>query len=89
MKLKNSLKKLKKQKKNVDREKLVHETNKYTYSFQNFQTIRTFGENIYHGNIMLKEADEYQNDLSVEIMDFRKKRNQNVQKKNTRKVNYS
>ena len=74
MKLKNSLKKLKKQKKNVDREKLVHEANKYTYSFQNFQTIRTFGENIYHGNIMLKEADEYQNDLSVEIMDFRKKR---------------
>ena len=43
MKLKMSLIKLKKQKKYVDREKLVYETNEYKYSFKNFQTIKTFG----------------------------------------------
>ena len=33
--------------KNVDKEKLVYETGKYKYDFRNFNTIRTFGENIY------------------------------------------
>ena len=33
--------------KNVDREKLVYETNEYTYSFKSFQTIKTFGRDIY------------------------------------------
>ena len=34
---------------NVDREKLIYETNKYTYSFKNFQTRKTFGRDIYEG----------------------------------------
>ena len=29
--------------KTVDREKLIYKASEYTYSFQNFQTIRTFG----------------------------------------------
>ena len=33
--------------KNVDREKLVYEAGKYKYDFRNFNTIRTFGEDIY------------------------------------------
>ena len=32
---------------NVDKEKLVYETNDYTYSFKNFQTIKTFVRDIY------------------------------------------
>ena len=32
---------------NVDREKLLYETNGYTYSFRNLQTIKTFGRDIY------------------------------------------
>ena len=32
---------------NVDREKLLYETNGYTYSFKNLQTIKTFGRDIY------------------------------------------
>ena len=59
--------------KNVDREKLVYETNEYTYSFENFQTIKTFGEDIYDGTITLKEANDYQTDLLIEIMNFKKK----------------
>ena len=33
--------------KNVDREKLVYETNEYTYSFKSFQTIKNFSRDIY------------------------------------------
>ena len=43
MKQKKSLIELK----NVDRKKLVYKTNEYTYSFENFQTIKTFGKDIY------------------------------------------
>ena len=33
--------------KNVDREKLVYESGRYKYDFRKFNTIRTFGEDIY------------------------------------------
>ena len=39
---KNKLDKIKEIEKNVDREKLIYETNEYTYSFKNFQT-KNFG----------------------------------------------
>ena len=64
--------KLKKQQKNVDREKLIYETDKYTYRFKNFQT-KAFGRDIYEVKITIKEADEYQADLLIEIINFRKK----------------
>ena len=68
--------------KTVDRENLVYRTNEYTYSFKNFWTINTFGRNIYNGRFTLKEADEDQSSLLVEIMDFKKKiRPQNLEKK--------
>ena len=41
---KKELDKIKEIEKNVDREKLVYKTNKYTYNFKNFQRIRTFWE---------------------------------------------
>ena len=67
MKLKQSLIKFKKIEKNVDREKLIYETDEYKYSFKNFQTIKTFGRDIYEGKITIKEAD-----LLTEILNFRK-----------------
>ena len=60
-----------------------------TYSFKNFQTIKTFGRDIYEGNIALKEADEYQASLLVEIINFRKIIKPRCQEKKTRKVNCS
>ena len=72
MKLKKNLIKLKKQKKNKDREKLIYEINEYTYSFRNFQTITTLGRDIYEGKITIEEVNEYQTDLLAEIMNFRK-----------------
>ena len=85
MKLKKILMKLKTEK-NKGREKLVYEANEYTYSFKNFQTIKTFGRDIYEGNITLEKANKYQSDLLVEIMNFREKtKPQSPEKKNKKK----
>ena len=84
-KLKRNLIKLRKQKKNVHREKLIYETDEYTYSFKNFQTIKTFGRDIYEGKITTKEADEYQADLLTEIMNFRKNTKPRSQEKKDKK----
>ena len=59
--------------KTVDREKLVYRASEYTYSFQNFRTIRAFGRDIYNGEITLKDADEDQASLLNEIVNFRDK----------------
>ena len=69
---KKELDEIKEIEKNVDTEKIIYEKNEYTYSFKNFQTIKTFGRDIYEGEITIKEANEYQADLLVEIMNFRK-----------------
>ena len=53
--------------KNVDREKLFYKSNKNKYNFKNLHTIRTFGKYIYNGEITLKEADEYQSNITDEI----------------------
>ena len=68
---KKELDKIKEIEKNVDREKLVYETDEYTYSFKNFQTIKTFGRDIYEGEITIIKADKYQTDLLTEMLDFR------------------
>ena len=69
---KKELDKIKEIEKNVDREKLIYETDEYVYSLKNFQTIKTFGRDIYKGKITTKETDEYQTNLLIEIMNFRK-----------------
>ena len=86
---KKELDKIKEIEKNVDREKFIYETNEYTYSFKNFQTIKAFGRDIYEGKITIKEADEYQKDLLVETMSFKKHTKPRSQEKKTRKRNCS
>ena len=84
---KKELDKIKEIEKNVDKEKLIYETDEYTYSFKNFQTIKTFGRDIYESKITIKNADEYQADLLLKSYILRKIRNQGVEKK-TRKRNF-
>ena len=36
---------------------------KYTYDFQQFETIRSFGGNIYTGKVDIDEAEMYQSNL--------------------------
>ena len=62
--------------------------NIYIYSFKNFQTIKTFGRDIYEGKITIKEANDYQADLFTEIMSFRKNTKPRSQEKKQEK-NYS
>ena len=69
----------------VDREQLIYETNVYTYSFKNFQTIKTFGRDIYEGKITLEKANEYQTDLLAEIINFKKNTKPKSQEKNKKK----
>ena len=69
---KKELDKIKEIEKNMNRKKLIYKTSEYTYSFKNFQTIKTFGRDIYEGKITIKETDEYEDDLLTEIMSFRK-----------------
>ena len=57
--------------KTVDRENFIYKASEYTYSFKNFQTIKTFGRDIYNGKITLKKADNDQANLLVEIMNFK------------------
>ena len=82
---KKELDKIKEIEKNVDREKLIYETNEYTYSFKNFQTIKTFGRDIYEGKITIEEADKYQTDLLAEIMNLRKNTKPSSQEKKQEK----
>ena len=86
---KKKLDKIKEIEKSVDRDKLIYEINEYTYSFKNFQTIKTLAWDIYEGKITIKEADEYQTNLSTEILNFRKNTKPRIQEKKTRKGNCS
>ena len=79
------LNKIKEIEKNVNREKLFYKSNKNTYNFKEFQTIRTFGEDFYNGEISLDEADEYQSDLADKINDFIKKTKPKMKRKNKKK----
>ena len=69
------------------RENLVYRANLHTYSIKIYRTINTSSRHIYNDKIRLKEADEDQSSLLVEIMDFKKKtlKNCKLQRKNKRK----
>ena len=70
---KEEFNKIKEIEKDVGRQKLFYKSNKSKYNFINFQTIRTFGEDIYNGGITLEEADKDQSNLVEKINDFIKK----------------
>ena len=82
---KKELDKIKEIEKNVDREKIIYETNEYTYSFKNFQTIKTFGRDIHEVKITLEKANEYQTNLLAEIINFKKHTKPRSQEKNKKK----
>ena len=43
--------------KKVDREKLIYEINEYKSGLKDFQTIKTFGRDVYEGKITIEEAN--------------------------------
>ena len=69
---KNEVGKVKKIEKILNRENLVYKTDNYTYSFQKFETIRSFAKTIINSKVNLNDADEDQSILLTEIMNCRK-----------------
>ena len=82
---KEEFNKIKEIEKNVDKEKLFYKSNKKKYNFKHFQTIRTFGEDIYNGEITLEEADIDQSNLLNEIKNFKYKTKPKSDKKSKKK----
>ena len=60
---KEEFNKIKEIEENVDRENLLYKASGNTYNFRKFNTIRTFGKDIYEGKINLEEVDKDQSDL--------------------------
>ena len=85
---KEEFEKIVKIEKSIRREKLVHKASEYTYDFRNFKTIRTFGEDIYEGEITIEEADEDQSNLADEIKKVSDKTRPKSLEKQTRKRKY-
>ena len=83
---KNELNNIKEIEKTVDRESLLYRASNYMYSFKNFKT-KTFVGDIYNGEITLKEADEDERDLSVEILNFKDKTKPQDPEKKQKKTN--
>ena len=69
---KNEVGKVKKIEKILNRENLVYKTDNYTYSFQKFETIRSFAKTIINSKVNLNDADEDQSISLTEIMNCRK-----------------
>ena len=72
-KSKNEIDEIKKWKEKIERKKLIYKTKKYTYDFQKYETIRSFGDSIYTRKAIIVEADEDQNNLLKNIAEFNKK----------------
>ena len=87
-KVKKELHKIKEIWKIVDREKLIYQASEYIHSFKNFQTIESFGRDIYEGKIAIEESDKDQTDLLAKIMNFRKNTKPRSQEKNKKKKSF-
>ena len=63
-KFKNEIDEIKKWEEKTKWYNLKHKTKNYTYDFQQYDTIRSFGESIYTGKINIDEAEMDQCNLS-------------------------
>ena len=81
---KKEFNKIKEIEKNVDIEKLLYKASGNTYDFRKFNTIRTFGKDIYEVKINLEETDKDQSDLLNELKNFSKKTRLKSYKKKAR-----
>ena len=53
IKSKKKLDEIKTREENIDEKHLIYKTNKYTFTFQQLETIRSFGHIIFNDNITL------------------------------------
>ena len=55
--IKNEIDEIRKWKEKIERKDLIYKANKYKYDFQQYETIRSFGNNIYNGKFSIDEAE--------------------------------
>ena len=60
--------------------------NVYIYDFRIFNTVRTFGRDIYEGKITLKEADEDHSELINDINEFNEKTRPKTKDKKEKRI---
>ena len=72
-KIKNKWDKITEWEEKIKRKGLICKTNEYKYDFQQYETIRSFGESIYAGKSSTDEAEEYQSNLLENIIEFNEK----------------
>ena len=71
--IKNEIDEIKKWEDKIKHKYLKYEANKNTYDFQQFETIRSFGDSIYTGKISINEADLDQTNLLENMIKFNNK----------------
>ena len=68
--IKNEMYEIKKWEEKIKREDLKYKTKNYTYDFQQYETIRSFGESIYTSKASIVEADEDESNLLKNLVEF-------------------
>ena len=72
-KIKNEINENKKWEDKIKQKDLKYETNKYIYNFQQFEMIRSFGDNIYTCKISTDEAEMDVSNLLENMVEFNNK----------------
>ena len=71
--IKNEIYEIKKWKEKIKRKYWKHEAGKYKYDFQQYETIRSFGQSIYAGKINIHEAEMDETNLLENVVKFNNK----------------
>ena len=88
MKLKNEIDEIKKWESKIKRKDLKYETKNRTYDFQQYHTIRSFGDSIYTGKINVDEAEIDQTNLLQNWKEFNEKSRLRPKKVRDKKKKY-
>ena len=86
-KIKNKIHEIRKWEEKIERKSLKYKTNKYLCDFQQFETIRSFGDSIYTGKINIDEAEIDQRNLLENIVKFSNKSISKTKESKTKKQN--
>ena len=71
--IENEIYEIKKWEEKIKRKHLKYETNKHLYDFQQFETMRSFGDSIYTGKININVAERDQSNLLENMVEFHNK----------------
>ena len=79
--IKNEIDEIKKWEEKINRKDLIYRAGKYIYDFQQFETIRSFGDSIFIGKVNINEAEMDQTNLLENMVEFNDKSRSKKKKK--------